>query len=168
MSVVHIRRATLEDITVIAQHRASMFSDMGQLRAATVGDLVKLSEEYLRHAVPAGEYLGWLVFPQDKPETIIGGAGVQLRRTLPHPAPRENPVRIAYGRQGIVLNVYTEREWRRQGLARLLMEHVIDWAKAAGLDTLVLHASEEGRPLYERLGFVQTNEMRITVPPRSE
>ena len=26
---------------------------------------------------------------------------------------------------------------------------------------VVLHASEEGRRLYERLGFVQTNEMRL-------
>ena len=40
----------------------------------------------------------------------------------------------------------------------LELEHLR--AKASDLDTLVLHASPDGRPLYERLGFQQTNEMR--------
>lgn len=163
-----VRTATLDDISIIASHRAGMFADMGQLPEGRRPELVDLSLEYLRRAVPAGEYLGWLASPQDTPETIVGGAGVQLRRTLPHPAPREKPVRIAYGRQAIVLNVYTEPQWRRQGLAELLMQHVIGWARSAGLDTLVLHASDEGRRLYERLGFVQTNEMRFAPELRRE
>jgi hypothetical protein len=40
------------------------------------------------------------------------------------------------------------------------MEQVIDGARAAGVSHLVLHASAEGRPLYETLGFKPTNEMR--------
>lgn len=63
---------------------------------------------------------------------------------------------MAGGRQGIVLNVFTEQAWRRRGLATLLLEHVIAWAGPAGLDTLVLHASADGRRLYERLGFLAT------------
>jgi hypothetical protein len=42
------------------------------------------------------------------------------------------------------------------------MRQVIAWAGEAGIHTLVLHASEAGRPLYERLGFASTNEMRFT------
>ncbi len=64
------------------------------------------------------------------------------------------------GMQGVVLNVYTEPAWRRRGLAALLMGHVLDWAKANGVKSLVLHASREARLLYEKLGFVPTNEMR--------
>jgi hypothetical protein len=30
---------------------------------------------------------------------------------------------------------------------------------------IVLHASDYGRPLYERLGFVPTNEMRLETLP---
>ena len=33
------------------------------------------------------------------------------------------------------------------------------------LDRLVLHASDEGRLVYERLGFIQTNEMRFRDRP---
>jgi len=40
------------------------------------------------------------------------------------------------------------------------METAIAWARAHGIARLVLHASPEGRPLYEQLGFEATNEMR--------
>jgi GNAT superfamily N-acetyltransferase len=73
---------------------------------------------------------------------------------------------VAEGRHAIVLNVWTEPRWRRQGVAESLMEAVLGWARAERLDRLVLHASEAGRPLYERLGFVRTNEMRYTHPLR--
>ena len=39
---------------------------------------------------------------------------------------------------------------------------MLAWARAERLDRLVLHASDAGRPLYERLGFAATNEMRFT------
>lgn len=73
---------------------------------------------------------------------------------------------IANGREAIVLNVFTERAWRRKGIARLLMQHVLDWASGADIDRLVLHASGEGRPLYARIGFVPSGEMRYAKPLR--
>jgi GNAT superfamily N-acetyltransferase len=59
------------------------------------------------------------------------------------------------------VNVYTEPAYRRQGLARELMKKVMEWCAREGVETVILHASEEGRPLYERLGFEATNEMRL-------
>jgi hypothetical protein len=44
-----------------------------------------------------------------------------------------------------------------------LMEEIITWARAQRLDRLVLHASEEGRTLYEALGFKASNEMRLAL-----
>jgi GNAT superfamily N-acetyltransferase len=43
----------------------------------------------------------------------------------------------------------------------MLLQRIIEWARAERLDRLVLHASEEGRALYERFGFVTSNEMRL-------
>ena len=68
---------------------------------------------------------------------------------------------VGFGRQAIVLNVYTEPAFRRHGLARALMLDLLDWARSSGLDSLVLHATPDGRPLYEALGFAPTNEMRF-------
>jgi GNAT superfamily N-acetyltransferase len=156
-----IRAATHLDADVIARHRAEMFSDMGQLPAHLYGQLVEQSIAYLAGALERGEYLGWLASANGRPE-VVAGAGLQLRRSLPHAVTNETPNRIAHARQGIILNVYTEKPWRRKGLAALLMRAVLDWAARSDLDTLVLHASDEGRALYDRLGFAPTNEMRYS------
>jgi GNAT superfamily N-acetyltransferase len=50
--------------------------------------------------------------------------------------------------------VLTRPEYRRQGLARRLMEDIIAIAERRGIHTLKLDATDEGRPLYESLGFV--------------
>jgi GNAT superfamily N-acetyltransferase len=155
-----IRPATLDDSVVIARQRVAMFRDMGRIPVELVPALEEATLLYLREAVPIGEYFAWLASPHEDRSTIVAGAGVQVRRVLPFP-PMESPVtRIARGRQAIVLNVYTEPAWRRRGIAKLLMDHVIAWARSGQLDGLVLHASDDGRALYEKLGFVQTNEMR--------
>ena len=59
--------------------------------------------------------------------------------------------------------MYTDPAHRRRGLARRLMETMIAWARAEGHATLYLHASDEGRGLYESLGFAPTNEMRLVL-----
>jgi GNAT superfamily N-acetyltransferase len=157
-----VRRATPGDAPVIAWHRARMFQDMGELPGPAFEPLRARAAEHLAGALGRGEYVGWLASPEGKPGTVVAGAGVQLRRALPHPlALPDGAVGIAEGRHGIVLNVFTEPEWRRRGVAELLMRHVLAWAAEQRLDRLVLHASEQGRPLYERLGFVATNEMRF-------
>jgi GNAT superfamily N-acetyltransferase len=159
-----VRLATVADAAIIARHRAEMFSDMGILPPALYESLVTASIDFLERAMPASEYVGWLAAPLEMPEVIVAGAGILHRRVPPHLQDRPGGVALAEGRQGVVLNVYTERAWRRRGLAGLLMEQVLKWAAGSGLETLVLHASKDGRPLYERLGFVETNEMRYAGP----
>ena len=58
--------------------------------------------------------------------------------------------------------LYVRPEWRRRGIARRIMQALIDWLPGTDVVRLVLHASDEGRPLYEQMGFVPTNEMRYT------
>jgi GNAT superfamily N-acetyltransferase len=154
-----VRRATPADAEVIAAHRAAMFSEMHELAAENAAALREKSGRYLREAIASGEYVGFLASPGQAPDAIVAGAGAQVRNTLPHP---RTPADAPHGRQAIVLNVYTDPAWRGRGAAELLMRRVIAWAGEAGMHTLVLHASDAGRPLYERLGFAATNEMRFT------
>ena len=69
------------------------------------------------------------------------------------------PEAIDGGAQALILNVYCEPEHRRRGLARELMAAMLEWCKRERIAKVVLHASQDGRPLYESLGFVPTNEM---------
>jgi GNAT superfamily N-acetyltransferase len=155
-----VRRATVADADIIARHRAEMFSAMGLLPRPLYDEMVAATRQYLAEAMPAEKYMGWLGTPVGAPGEIVGGAGLLRRRVPPHPLNGPEEIALAVGRQGVILNVYTEPAWRRRGVAELLMRHILAWAAEAGLDTLVLHASAEARPLYERLGFVPTNEMR--------
>jgi GNAT superfamily N-acetyltransferase len=157
-----IRTAIVADASIISWHRARMFQDMGYVPANLFESFRAKSEARLRQALASGEYSGWLASPKAAPLQIIAGAGVQLRQTLPYPVGEPNEkIAIADGRQGIVLNVFTEPEWRRRGLARLLIEEIIAWARQQRLDTLALHASDDGLHLYEELGFVRTSEMEL-------
>jgi GNAT superfamily N-acetyltransferase len=115
----------------------------------------------LRDAIPSGEYTGWLALDPDDSARVVAGAGAQMREVIPFPLTNSaGSVRVADGRQAIVVNVYTEPAHRRRGLARLLMNEVIQWARDTRVESLVLHAAPDGRPLYDQLGFQSTNEMR--------
>jgi GNAT superfamily N-acetyltransferase len=158
----HIRRATPADADIIGMHRAHMFHDMGDIPDHLFAEFQARSRDHLHQMLLRGEYVGWLASPHDSLGKIVGGAGVQLRRVSPHPStgPNGEPG-IGEGRHAIVINVYTEPEWRRRGVASMLLKHIIDWSRAEKLDRLVLHASEDGRALYEKLGFEATNEMKF-------
>jgi predicted N-acetyltransferase YhbS len=57
------------------------------------------------------------------------------------------------GRVGWVGTIWVAPVWRRHGLGRAITEAVIEGLDSSGCRTLVLVATEAGRPLYERLGF---------------
>jgi GNAT superfamily N-acetyltransferase len=158
-----VRQAITTDIPVIARHRASMFRDMGQLAAHLVEPLERATASYLTDALPRGEYLGWVAENEGPAATAIGGAGVQLRPILPRPRPGSDDLEL--GPEAIVLNVYVEPAWRRCGVGDALMRAVLDALADRGIQRVVLHASNDGRRLYERLGFAATNEMRLIQDP---
>jgi GNAT superfamily N-acetyltransferase len=153
-----IRRATAQDAGIVAWHRARMFQDMGDVSRDAFEILRAKARARLKEWLDSGDYVGWLATPVDQPEMVVGGAGVQLQPILPRPV---NASTVGEGRQGTVVNVFTEPQWRRRGIAGLLMKEIITWSKDERLDRLLLHASDEGRSVYERLGFISGNEMRF-------
>jgi GNAT superfamily N-acetyltransferase len=154
-----VREGSLADVPVIARHRTEMFRDMGDLRLEDEEPMRVRVEGFLRDAFAAGTYRAWLAAPASRPSETIAGAGVFIRPMMPRP--RGDGGGVTTGDEALVMNVFTEREHRGRGAARLLMQCVIDWARGAGVDSLVLQASAAGRPLYEQLGFVPTREMRF-------
>jgi GNAT superfamily N-acetyltransferase len=155
---VRIQRATAADATVLARHRVEMFRDMGKLDDATYPRLFEASVAYFARAIPAGEYVAWIATPATAPDAPIAGAGLHVRALIPRP--NETGSALVRGPEGIAVNVFTERHWRRRGIGARLMRELLEWARAHDIERLVLHASGDGRNLYEKMGFVPTNEMR--------
>ena len=131
-----------------------MFEGMGYTDAAALDAVNASSAPLLGRGLADGSYRGWLVGAGD---AVVAGGGIVILDFQAHPIdPRP--------RRAFVVNMYTDPAHRRQGLAHLLMETMIAWARGEGHATLYLHASDEGRPLYDSLGFTATNEMRLDFP----
>ena len=149
---VRIREAGPGDLETILHHRRSMFRDMREGSVEELDRMVEVARPWVARGLADGSYRHWLAI--DSSGAVAGGGGVLLS---PWPANPHDPCT----ERAVILNVYTEVEFRRRGVARHVMQVILDWIKAYGLQGVNLHASEEGRALYEKLGFVQTNEMRL-------
>ena len=57
------------------------------------------------------------------------------------------------GLYGEVLSVYTEPEYRGRGLCSTLMRNLVEYGKKRGLGRIDLSATDEGYPIYAKLGF---------------
>jgi GNAT superfamily N-acetyltransferase len=157
-----IRQATQLDADIIAGHRVCMFRDMGEVPTDELAtDLFKTSSSALSQVLGDGTYVGWLAI--DSGDRVIGGVGAHVKSQLPRVS--HHGARLVTAPAPLVVNMYMEPAWRGQGIARALMTTLMKWATAQGFDRVLLHASDAGRPLYQSLGFVPTNEMRWSPRP---
>jgi GNAT superfamily N-acetyltransferase len=149
---ISIRVATPADIPILIHHRRSMWWDMGRRDAAVLEQMDAAAQEYFSSAVPDGSYQGFLAIGESG--EVVGGGGVVI-------SPWPGSFRQEKPRRAMILNMYVEKPYRRRGIARALMEAMIEWCRKEEFGYVGLHASDEGRPLYEKLGFRPTNEMRL-------
>jgi GNAT superfamily N-acetyltransferase len=66
---------------------------------------------------------------------------------------------------GWIGTIWVEPSWRGRGLGKALTTATIEAAEAAGCATLILVATEVGKPLYERFGFRVQTTYRIVEAP---
>lgn len=153
-----LRFATVNDIPVLVRHRRRMFEDMDALKGVTSdrAGFEAMDAAYaviLRYEIPAGSTRAWVI--EDAGQIVASGA-LKFVDWLPRPDGRQRG--LVY-----VHSVYTEPEYRRQGLARRILQAMIDYCRENGWLRISLHASELGRGLYEELGFKPTNELRLVI-----
>ena len=148
---ITIRTADPDDAETIAHHRRGMFiAMMGPIDSAALEAMDTTFVPYVRRALAEGTYRGWLACTSD--QRVVAGGGVIVHEWPASPV-NPNPHR-AY-----ILNVYTEPEYRRRGIARCVVTTIIQWCRDEGFQRVSLHASSAGRRLYKSLGFEPTNEM---------
>jgi len=112
------------------------------------------ASEYFGTAVADGSYRGFLAV--DSTGKTIGGGGIVIS-SWPGILGQRRPQRA------MILNMYVDRDHRRRGVGRALMEAMITWCRENDFASVGLHASDEGRGLYEQLGFKPTTEMRLVL-----
>ena len=93
----------------------------------------------------SGDMAAWVIDGDEPGHLIAAGAGI-INQRLPGP---RNPS----GRVGYLQWVATEAGYRRQGLARQVMQGLLGWFAEQQISVVELHATADGEPLYRSLGF---------------
>lgn len=126
------------------------------IRIMTLADVEPAAAAILRddfgdrriHLAFAAAHPGCRAFVAEAGEAIVGTATATIN-----------------GPAGWIGTIWVDPDWRRRGLGLALTEAAIDAAEAAGCRTLILVATNAGRPMYERLGFTVGSWYRILEAP---
>jgi GNAT superfamily N-acetyltransferase len=113
-----------------------MFRDMGEGTVEELDRMVEVAGPFLARALADGSYHHWLALDVSG-RSLAGGGGVLL---CPWPANPKDPCT----ERAVILNVYTEPEFRKQGIARRVMLAILAWVQQRGFRAVNLHASSRG------------------------
>ncbi len=172
-----IREGRIDELDRLVALRCAMFEAMGANEDA-IERVAEASRRYFAEQMSAGVFRIWVacasgastrgvagsgetgtydggsIGPIDPDESkLIASIGLVIHSVPPSSA---NLV----GKVGYIMNLVTLPDWQRQGIARALLEHVLDVLRTEGVPVARLHASGDGRSLYEELGF----EVRDALP----
>lgn len=147
---ITIRAATAADAGTLVDLRERMLCELGRDDAERLGRLREGTLEWFAEGFSAGEVFGWIAERDGCP---VGGVTMAIIRTQPQ-------YRCMDGRVASIFGLFVEPVERGAGIATRLVETAVAQAGSLGLELVSLHAAEKARPIYERLGFEASSEMR--------
>lgn len=143
------RRATMEDIDELVRTRIIVLRAANKLSDDVDMSVVEQeSYAYYKRALETGEHIAYLVYDND---TFIGAGGVSFYQVMP-------TYHNSRGKKAYIMNMYTAAEYRRQGIAFHTLDLLVKAAKEQGALQISLEATEMGRPMYEKYGFVKMED----------
>lgn len=147
--MIKIRFAAKDDIENMMSIRLEMLKVVNDLPEDFVysDEMIKECLDYFLN----GDHLTVLAADDN---IVIGCASMSFIRVMPtfdHPT----------GIRAHLMNVYTRSEYRRQGIARRMVELLIGKTWEKGATEISLDATASGRPLYERMGFIDSTECMV-------
>ena len=153
-----VRRATPRDIPILVSQRRAMWKTIGKRDKGDLDEADQVYTRWVRSRMENRTLMGWLAEAQGK---VVGGGCVWLQPIQPMPG---------YNRmlQPYVLSMYTEPNFRGQGVASAIIDEASGWARRNSFPVIRLHAADMGRGVYARRGFKRGWEMRLRFSkPRS-
>jgi GNAT superfamily N-acetyltransferase len=154
MPLITYRAAKADDADALAQLRYEMEVERYPQRIAFDRETyLAVHHQVTRDWLARGGYDAWFAEADGTPVACVILMVWEL-----HPNGRE-----LHRRRGLVTGVYTQPAYRRQGIARRLMELLLARARELGVHRLILWASDMGRPLYEELGFMASRAMELNL-----
>lgn len=161
------KKAGIEDIDILTETRIEVLRAANHLPDDVDMSEVKVqSRHYYKKALCDGTHTAYLVFDAmytENPQAsgfpcesrFAGAGGISFFQVMPT---YHNPS----GKKAYIMNMYTRPEYRRKGIAFQTLDLLVRAAKDKGITAISLEATEMGRPLYEKYGFIKMkNEMEL-------
>jgi GNAT superfamily N-acetyltransferase len=146
------RKANVDDIPTLIAMRKQQLLDEGLNPDANIDVEMK---DYFLHTLSDGSFISWLAVEKSKIVATSGLCFYQL------PPSYSNPT----GRVAYVTNMFTVKEYRKKGISSHLLTLILDEAKRLNYKVIRLHASADGKPIYSKAGFVDSNGyMSLNIP----
>ena len=143
------KKATVEDIEKLVRTRIIVLRAANKLSDDVDMSVVeKESYEYYKRALETGEHIAYLVYDKG---AFIGAGGVSFYQVMPT---YHNPT----GKKAYIMNMYTAPEYRRHGIAIHTLDLLVNDARELGVWQIALEATDMGRPLYKKYGFVKMED----------
>jgi len=142
---MEFRRATMDDIEVLVDRRMDMRAEREEAAChIAIGDFEESTRDYFLTHIPDARFIAWLAIEDN---AVIATSGMCIYDV---PPTYGNPS----GKVAYLVNMYTVPEYRGQGIATKLLEHLITEARERGCGRVTLNTSKSGRSVYEKYGFV--------------
>ncbi|KML41760.1 GCN5 family acetyltransferase [Cytobacillus firmus] len=139
------RRANLNDIEKMVELRKKQLVDEGLEPSI---DIDKELSVFFREKLSESRLIQWLV--EDGEGIIACGAVI----FYDFPPSYTNKT----GKKAYIANMYTNENYRGQGIAKNLLSKLVEEVKLSGISRIWLGASDMGRPVYKKFGFKEADE----------
>ena len=145
--------ATKDDIDELIRLRiAYMIDDFGSVTDEEKAGMEKQLPDYFERKLGT-ELVAFVARDEDR---SVSGTGKIVSVAYLHIIEMPANSILLSGLFGDVLSVYTEPEYRGKGLCTQLMKNLIEYGQKRGLGRIDLKATDEGYPIYEKVGFKET------------
>ena len=143
------KKATIDDLDFLVETRIEVLRAANKLdKSVDMTAIKEQSYDYYQKALSNKTHIAYLVFDGEK---FVGTGGISFFRVMPT---FNNPS----GNKAYIMNMYTSQCYRRKGIAYKTLDLLVLLAKERKITSISLEATEIGRPLYKKYGFIKMND----------
>lgn len=150
------RKAEIKDISILTDYRIEflneLFPNKTELESEKLRDCLN---EYFNEALSDKTLIAWLAEYKDK---VIGTSCLVIWK-----APPSYSGIGKSGKRGYILNMFTLKEFRKNGIASILLEKLKEEAEKMELEFVHLHATKDGIGVYKNIGFKEPTFPELTL-----